>query len=154
MKLGKGGWAGLAILIASLVLFWLTLGLKDSPLVPIGPGFYPRIVLGVTAALSALLVVSAVLSPERPTAGPTLDYGMVVAMFAAFGLYVGALPFLGFRVATFIYVAAANALLAPPRGARDWARTALVALITAAATYYVFEHYLTVLLPRGRWTDF
>ena len=46
------------------------------------------------------------------------------------------------------------ALLAPPRGARDWARTALVALITAAATYYVFEHYLTVLLPRGRWTDF
>ena len=154
MKLGKDGWAGLAILIASLVLFWLTLGLKDSPLVPIGPGFYPRIVLGVTAALSALLVASAVLSPERPTAGPTLDYGMVVAMFAVFGLYVGALPFLGFRVATFIYVAAANALLAPPRGARDWARTALVALITAAATYYVFEHYLTVLLPRGRWTDF
>jgi hypothetical protein len=154
LKLGRDGWAGLAVLIASLVLFWLTLGLKDSPLVPIGPGFYPRIVLGVTAALSALLVVSAVLSPKRPTAGPTLDYGMVVAMFAVFGLYVGALPFLGFRVATFLYVAAANALLAPPRGARDWARTALVALITAAATYYVFEHYLTVLLPRGRWTDF
>ena len=53
MKIGKDGWAGLAILIASLVLFGLTLGLKDSPLVPVGPGFYPRIVLGITAALSA-----------------------------------------------------------------------------------------------------
>jgi len=79
---------------------------------------------------------------------------MVGAMFAVFGLYVGALPFLGFRVATFLYVAAANALLEPPRSARGWATTALVALLTAAATYYIFERYLLVLLPRGSWTGF
>ena len=154
MKLGRDGWAGLAVLIASLVLFWLTLGLKDSPLVPIGPGFYPRIVLGVTAALSAWLVASAILFPSRPSPGPALHYGMVGAMFAVFGLYVGALPFLGFRVATFLYVAAANALLEPPRGARGWARIALVALLTAAGTYFIFERYLLVLLPRGSWTGF
>lgn len=154
MKLGRDGWAGLAILIASLVLFWLTLGLKDSPLVPVGPGFYPRIVLGITAALSAWLLVSDLLSRQRPSQPPAVNYGMVAAMFALFGLYVGALPFLGFRVATFLYVAAANALLAPPRGARGWARTALVALLTAAATYFIFERYLTVLLPRGSWTGF
>jgi len=154
LKLGRDGWAGLAVLIASLVLFWLTLGLKDSPLVPIGPGFYPRIVLGVTAALSVWLVVSALLSPERPTPGPQLRYGMVIAMFAVFGIYVGALSLLGFRVATFLYVAAANALLEPPRGARGWARIALVALLTAAGTYFIFERYLLVLLPRGSWTGF
>lgn len=154
MKLGRDGWAGLAVLSASLVLFWLTLGLKDSPLVPIGPGFYPRIVLGVTAALSAWLVASAILFPKRPSPGRTLHYGMVGAMFAVFGLYVGVLPFLGFRVATFLYVAAANALLEPPRGARGWAGTALVALLTAAATYFIFERYLLVLLPRGSWTGF
>jgi hypothetical protein len=79
---------------------------------------------------------------------------MVIAMFAVFGLYVGALPFLGFRVATFLYVAAANALLEPPRGARGWARIALVALLTAAGTYFIFERYLLVLLPRGSWTGF
>jgi hypothetical protein len=22
------------------------------------------------------------------------------------------------------------------------------------ATYYIFEHYLSVLMPRGRWTNF
>jgi len=152
--LSRDGWAGLAVFFASLVLFGLTLGLKDSPLVPIGPGFYPRIVLGVTAALSAWLVISAVLSPRRPGPGPTLHYGMVVAMFAVFGVYAGALPFLGFRVATFLYVAAANALLDPPRGARGWARMALVALLTAAAAYFIFERYLLVLLPRGSWTGF
>ena len=42
----------------------------------------------------------------------------------------------------------------PPRAPRAWLRAALVGLLTAAATYYVFEHYLLVLLPRGAWTDF
>ena len=81
-------------------------------------------------------------------------YGMVVAMFGLFGLYAGALSLLGFRLSTLLYVAAANALLAPPRGARGWARVALVALLTTVVVYLVFERYLLVLLPRGRWTGF
>jgi putative tricarboxylic transport membrane protein len=152
--LGRDGWAGLAVLAASLVLFGLTLGLEGNPMVPIGPGFYPRIVLGVTAVLSAWLVASALLARKRERAPPAIHYGLVGAMFAVFGLYAGALPFLGFRVATFLYVAAANALLDPPRGARGWARMALIALLTVAATYLVFERYLLVLLPRGSWTGF
>jgi putative tricarboxylic transport membrane protein len=152
LKLSKDGWSGLAVLAASLVLFWLTLGLKDSPLVPIGPGFYPRIVLAVTALLALAVFVSSLKQKsEKPKA---LNYGMVVTMFAVFGLYAVALPWLGFRVATFAYVAAANALLDPPRGLAGWARVAILAAVTSAATYIVFEHYLTVLLPRGRWSGF
>ena len=37
-------------------------------------------------------------------------------MFAVFGLYCGALPYLGFRISTFLYVAATNALLDVPKG--------------------------------------
>jgi putative tricarboxylic transport membrane protein len=154
LKLGRDGWSGLAVLAASLVLFGLTLGLKDSPMVPVGPGFYPRIVLGVAAVLAAWLVIADWRSPPPPREGQAIDYRMVAVMFAVFGVYVVALPYLGFRAGTFLYVAAANALLDAPRGARGWARAALVALLTAAATYYVFEHYLSVLLPRGSWTGF
>jgi hypothetical protein len=156
LRLGRDGWAGLAVLAASLVLFGLTLGLKDSPLVPIGPGFYPRIVLGVTTLLAAWLVAADLLAAKRTARAPAAraHYGMVVMMFAVFGLYVIALPLLGFRLATVVYVAAANALLDPPRGARGWARVALVALLTGAVTYVIFERYLTVLLPRGTWTGF
>jgi hypothetical protein len=154
LRLSRDGWAGLAVLIASLVLFGLTLGLKDSPLVPVGPGFYPRIVLAVTALLAAWLVAADLLAAKRARPLPPAQYGMVVLMFAVFGLYVLALPLLGFRVATVAYVAGANALLDPPRGARGWARVALVALATAAVTYVIFERYLTVLLPRGSWTGF
>ena len=155
MKLSKDGWAGLAVLAASLFLFWLTLGLRQNPLVPIGPGYYPRIVLALTAVLALLVVVFDLLEkgPRAASAGD-VSYTMVGAMFAVFGLYVGALPFLGFRIATLIYVAACNALLDPPRSARGWGRVALVAIITTGVIYYTFEHYLTVLLPRGRWTHY
>jgi putative tricarboxylic transport membrane protein len=152
--LSRDGWGGLAVLAASLFLFALTLGLKDNPLVPIGPGYYPRIVLAVTAAFALALVVSDLFTEKKPSTKESLNYLLVVEMFAVFGLYAGALPYLGFRISTLFYVAATNALLDVPRSAKSWARVALVAFITTVVVYYVFERYLTVLLPRGRWTDF
>jgi putative tricarboxylic transport membrane protein len=153
-RLSKDGWGGLAVLAASLFLFALTLGLKDNPLVPIGPGFYPRIVLGITAAFALALVVMDFLSPKASIAREKLNYLLVVEMFAVFGLYVGALPYLGFRISTFLYLAATNALLDVPRGWKSTGRVLAVALVTTVVVYYVFERYLTVLMPRGRWTNF
>lgn len=154
MRLSRDGWAALAILAASVVLFVLTLDLKPSPLVPVGPGFYPRIVLGITALFAAGLIVADLVSKSEKPPLPRADYAAVGLHFALFGVYVAALPGFGFRIATLLYVAAANALMDPPRRPAQWLRVALLALGTVIATYYVFEHYLSVLLPRGRWTDF
>ncbi len=160
--LGRDGWAGLVILAGCGVLWWLTLGLKENPLVPIGPGFYPRIVIGVTAALALIVALGDWLArragkvERKPASEPHghRNYALVVASFAAFGAYVLVLPGLGFRVATFLYVAGAAALLTRPRGAKSWLKLVALALLTAAITYVVFERYLQVLLPRGRWTGF
>ena len=151
----RDGWGGLAVLAASLLLFWGTLGLKDNPLVPIGPGFYPRIVLGLTAVLSLWLLIADVIA-KKPPALPRerLNYRLVALTFAVFGLYVGALPYLGFRIATGLYVAATSALLAPPRSAKSWAGVFVLAVLTSFLTHLVFEHYLLVLLPRGKLTGF
>jgi putative tricarboxylic transport membrane protein len=139
-RLSQDGWGGLAVLAASLFLFALTLGLRDNPLVPIGPGFYPRIVLGITAAFAFALVVMDLLARHRPPpAVEKLNYLLVVEMFAVFGLYIGALPYVGFRISTFLYVAATNALLDRPKGPRNWLRVGLVAFITTVVVYYVFE---------------
>ena len=158
--LSRDGWAGLAVLAASLFLFALTLGLKDSPLVPIGPGFYPRIVLGVTAAFATCLVILDFYRSRRPLMsgdakpGYKPNYTAVLVHFLVFGLYALALPYLGFRIATFVYVASASALMDPPRSRWHWLRPIVLGLITALATWLVFERYLSVLMPRGRWTDF
>lgn len=158
MRLSRDGWGGLAALAASLFLYALTLDLKDNPLVPIGPGYYPRIVLGITAILSLAVLIADLWSSKKPKpeSSPSrkLNYAMVAAMFAVFGLYCGALPFLGFRIATFVYLAAANAMLDPPASTKGYLRVLAVAVVTTVVVYLAFERYLDVLLPRGRWTDF
>ena len=153
MKLSREGWAGLGALATSLVLFALTLDLKGNPLVPIGPGFYPRIVLGLSAALAAALIVFDLLGKEKSTAEPA-NYAMVLLVFVVFGVYVGLIPSVGFRISTFLFVAALQSLLEPPKSVKGWAIVGITALVTTVVTYFLFERYLSVLLPRGRWTDF
>ena len=150
--LGRDGIAGLVCLGGSLWFLALTRGLPQPALVPIGPGFYPRILLGVTVVLSAALVVSDLLNRRRAAAAPA-RYRLVILAFAIFAGYVALMPVLGYRVATFLFVGALQATLEPPRGARWWLVLA-VALLTTLVTYYVFERYLSVLLPRGRLTGF
>jgi hypothetical protein len=162
--LGRDGIAGLICLGLSIALLVLTRGLPQSAMVPIGPDFYPRIVLSIMAVLSAMLIVADALSCWRSRGGGTSagatavadkrDYRLVVVTFAVFAVYVLLLPYLGFRIATFLFVAALQAVLGKPQGWRRWAVVVTAALATVIVTYLAFEVYLSVLLPRGRWTDF
>ena len=153
--MGRDGYTGLAVLAASLALFWATLGLEPHPMVPVGPGFYPRIVLGATAALALLLVVGDLIArPRAAAAKAPPNYRLVVLAFAIVAAYVIALPWIGFRVATLVFLVAMQAALEPPRNARRWLLVCVVGLVTTGAIYFAFERYLHVLLPRGHWTGF
>ena len=161
--MGRDTLTGLVVLAASLVLFWATLGLERHPMVPVGPGFYPRIVLGITAAMGLLLVLldvlgrrRAVAKPAEPAGAGTVrpNYALVVAAFAVFTVYVLALPYVGFRIATLAFLVVMQVVLEPPRGMRRWVVVLAVALVATGASYYAFERYLHVLLPRGLWTGF
>ena len=158
--MGRDGYTGLAVLAASLALLWGTAGLERHPMLPVGPGFYPRIVLGIAALFALWLVVADVVAgrrraaPAPAKAAGTPSYGLVAVAFATFAAYTLALPWLGFRVATFLFLIALPGVLERPRAAARWALIAAVALVATGVVYYVFEHYLHVLLPRGRWTGF
>jgi putative tricarboxylic transport membrane protein len=158
MSLGRDGVAGLVCLAISLVCLYFSFGLPQLPLVPVGPGFYPRIVLVFMAVLSVVLIAQDVMTRRAPARGaesPSSSrggYRLVALTFAVFGAYAAALPLLGYRIATALFVAAMQAALDRPRDARGWAVLALIAVGTSAATYLVFDTYLTVLLPRGAWT--
>jgi hypothetical protein len=152
--LSRDGVAGLVCLGGSLLLWWMARGLPQPALVPIGPAFYPRILLVVTAVLSAALLV-ADLMRRGPRAAPApVNYRLVLLAFAIFTAYVVLLPVLGYRLATLLFVGVLQATLEPPRTARAWALVGAVALGAMVVSYYVFERYLTVLLPRGSLTGF
>ena len=157
--MSRDGITGLVCLTASLALLALTFGLPGpSLLVPVGPGFYPRIILAISAAFSLLLLVQAVLArrDRRPRADASArpNHALVLVTFAVFGIYVGVLPYVGYRLATFAFVLGSHAVIEPPRSRRAWTIAIAFALVTTLVTFHLFQDYLLVLLPHGRWTDF
>jgi putative tricarboxylic transport membrane protein len=159
MSLGRDGIAGLVLLAISLVLLVQSFSLPYLPLVPVGPGFYPRIVLSFMALASLSLVLQDWLTQRRMRARvvaspprPHRNYRLVAVLFVLVAAYIFLLPFLGFRIGTALFVAAVQAALEWPRSVREWLVLAAIALGTVVATYLVFERYLLVLLPRGSWT--
>jgi putative tricarboxylic transport membrane protein len=161
MRLGRDGIAGLIGLATSLFLLPFSFGLPKLPIVPIGPGFYPALVLGFMALTSLVLVLQDVVAQRRAApveaqepaaAQPKRNYGLVLASFVTVGIYIALLPLLGFRIATAVFVAGFQMVLERPTTLRQWAIQLAIAIGTAAVTYLVFERYLSVILPRGSWT--
>jgi putative tricarboxylic transport membrane protein len=163
--LGRDGIAGLVCLALSIGLFMLTFGLPPAAMVPVGPAFYPRVIILLFGLLSVILIVldlramrdvrsgaAAVAAPGTPTAGAQPNYRLVLATFVEFGLYIAVLPLIGFRISTFLFVLALEVTLEWPRDTKRWALAVALAIATSAACYFVFENYLSVLLPRGTWS--
>lgn len=157
----RDGVAGLIVLALSIGMLVLTRGLPQSSFVPMGPDFYPRIVLVIMAVLSVMLVASDLWRQRRQGAEAAADaepapekrnYRLVGMTFAVFAGYVVLLPLVGYRLATFLFMVALQAVIDPPRGRRRWVVVMISALASAALTYVVFDNYLSVLLPRGSWT--
>jgi putative tricarboxylic transport membrane protein len=157
--MGRDTITGLAVIAVSLVLFWATLGLERHPMVPIGPAFYPRIVLGITVLMALALVVTDLLARRRRVvavaqAAVRPNYALVLVCFAIFAVYVVAMPYLGFRVSSLLFLLVMPVAMERPASRARWIALIVTAAVATAGSHYIFEHYLHVLLPRGLWTGF
>jgi hypothetical protein len=100
---------------------------------------------GVLAALAAAIILTTSLGrrERQPLAAPRAP---LVWTVVCLGLYVAALPHLGFVGSTPAFLSAAGLLLAEE--ARRWWKAVVVsAVLTTAAVYYLFEILLSVPLP-------
>jgi putative tricarboxylic transport membrane protein len=158
MMLSRDSISGLICLVISLAMLVMTFALPPASMVPIGPAFYPRLVLLLTAILSVILIVTDVravrASAGAPAVqtGPAPNYRLVLATFILFGLYIALMPKIGFRSSTFLFVMALQVTLEWPKTPARWLLTLVVAVGTAWACHFVFDSYLQVLLPRGTWS--
>jgi len=118
------------------------------------------VVLSILGLLSVILIVldframrTASAPATAPTAGPPPNYRLVLATFIEFGLYILLLPPLGFRIATFLFVLSLQVTLEWPRSTKHWLLAIAVAAATSLICYLVFQDYLSLLLPRGTWSN-
>jgi hypothetical protein len=132
--------------LAGAVL-WLSSDISAPPFVPLSPAFFPRILAGILAGLSLLLVARAVrgLPAARGGRGPL---GPAAVVFGSLAAYIFAIPRLGFYASTFLFLLVLGTLL----GDRTKAALLRALGVAAAATvgcFVVFTRYLNLLLPEG-----
>ena len=153
--MGRDGWIGLGLLAFGGWLYSNLGKIPANPLVPIGPAYYPRILLILIVLLSLVLVIQEAISRHRRESkgrgslrGQVERYQPTLTCFIVFTLYVVFLPVLGFLVSSVLFVTILQWLLGPLR-----LRRLPVSLLTGVAvsliSYVAFEIYLRVLLPRG-----
>jgi putative tricarboxylic transport membrane protein len=145
---------GLGLLAFCALLYWQAGRTPTPPFVPIGPAFYPRVVLILLAGLAVWLIAEDLLRKRVPSPGvkkaatPPPDYGRVLLAFFVFLGYVIGLSLIGYLASTFLFVLGLSWAMGP-REVRTLPKLAAVAIGTALVTYVVFEKYLYVFLPRG-----
>ena len=144
--------APLAGVIVAVALFVGTRGLDDVARgEQLGPGFWPRFVLGGLALAAAAKVVENLRRPAlsdaaRPPAGLAgVRRGTLVAAITAIVLYVVLTPWLGFPLVTAGFIAAFMALA----GSRSPASIGLAALVGTVVLLYFFVKLVYVPLPKG-----
>ena len=150
--MGRDSGIGVGLLVLCGVLYRQAGQIPMPPFVPIGPAFYPRILLVLLVALAIWLIVEDCAAPSRRSrsthGAPTADYRMVLLCFVVFGGYVVGLSLLGYLASTFLFVLSLGWLMGPRR-AGELPKLGAIAGGTTVATYLVFERYLHVFLPRG-----
>lgn len=150
-----------ALLFALFAWLFAVAGeLPDSRWEPLGAGAFPRLVLGVLMALTAIAVIGQLLRlrGQLPAAAAALpdatvrfliSHRLVLAVLAGFGVYVAALPWLGFAPASFLFLLGIQ-LLIGPKTRRNLIIGLLIALAGSWGLELLFREVFTVFLPRGR----
>ena len=152
--MGRDAGIGVGLLAFCGVLYWQAGLVSVPPFVPIGPAFYPRVVLILLAGLAVWLIAEDLLRGQRPAqgakkpAGPAPNFRKVLLGFIVFLGYVVGLSLIGYLTATFLFVLGLSWSIGP-RNVREMPKLVAIAIGTALVTYLIFEKYLYVFLPRG-----
>jgi putative tricarboxylic transport membrane protein len=142
----------LAFLLASGIYLALALSFPLGTGARPGAGFFPVAVGSFLCVVAGALVVVA-WQRQGATAAPATAATRVersargrvaAAMVGLIGFCV-LLPWLGYAVTAFLFVA----LLLRTLGTNRWTIIVLAAVVSAAASYYLFAVLLAVPLPRG-----
>ncbi|WP_417330574.1 tripartite tricarboxylate transporter TctB family protein [Halomonas cupida] len=119
-----------------------------------GSAMFPQILLGVIAILSVLILLRSLFNSkssqahERRTAMQWLKKnGVVLSLFALFGLYALVLPVLGYLVSTMAFMVASLALLLGVDTRRKWIINLGVSVTLASLIYVTFHFGLNIWLP-------
>lgn len=141
----------LALLILGLLLCWESLKLEVG-WTPTGPGagFFPFWLSVGLMICSAVVVIKGYLDRSPAAKKPFVRAGgwapVIKVAVPAFAM-VGLTEAIGLYPAAGIYIAVYMRWI----GKHGWISTILVSLLLPVASYFIFDKWFLIPMPRGRW---
>lgn len=158
--MGRDAVIGLIVVVMSVLLLFNTMGIPTPPIVPLGPAFYPRMLLALLLVMGMILFILDIFK-RKPSGkrkgdkekalkdeGWLIKYKKVIWGFTVFGLYILFIPIIGFYSSTAVVLVILQAILGY-RGPRQLPLFLIVSIITTICIYLIFEKYLMVVFPKG-----
>jgi hypothetical protein len=139
---------GLALMACSVAGYILAGQFPPAPK-GLGPGDYPRVILGLLFLLGSILAGNAFYALRR-SAGPGKrnyepgELRQVFLLVAVVAAYIHLLSLFGYLYLTPVAVFVMMYLF----GLRKWVTMAVISIVTSVSTFVLFNNYLYVLLPR------
>ena len=152
--MGRDTSIGVGLLALCGLLYWQAGLVSVPPFIPIGPSFYPRVMVIFLAGLAVWLIAEDLFKKRtsaretKKATGPAPNYRRVLWGFLIFLGYVACLDLIGFVTSTFLFILGLSWAIGP-RNAREIPKLFAVAAGTALVCYLLFEKYLYVFLPPG-----
>ncbi|SIS94861.1 Tripartite tricarboxylate transporter TctB family protein [Roseivivax lentus] len=146
----------IALLAVSAGLFWEATNIPASRFETLGAGAFPMIVHG---CLMLLLVITIVQTLRGLPAGSYAAFAtafsiwvserrLVFVVFVCLGLYLAAMPVIGYPIATLVFLAVLQFALAPKtKGAM--AVLIVLSILFSFGLNWLFAEVFNVFLPRG-----
>lgn len=129
---------------------WLTAMLETRDLPnTMGVDFFPWVLCIAMTGLSPLLLFDNLIFGSKETCAyrfESIEIKEIVIFLVLTYIYIRSLDFLGFLLATPLYIA----VLMIGSGSRRWKEIALVSILTAVGIYLFFDKIFQVILPGGK----
>jgi cell division protein FtsW (lipid II flippase) len=115
----------------------------------LGPGDYPRVILGILFILGVILAGYAFYIYKKKTRQNENkfekgEFKQVFLLVACVAFYIKIQAYLGFIILTPFFMFAMMYIF----GLRKWIKMAAISIVSTAVIYIIFNNFLYVLLPR------
>lgn len=116
--------------------------------------FFPKIVLGVLALLSLILLVRSSIKGEKTWLFQDIDKKYIIFAVVILALWIGMIPLLGFLISSIIFFTMLVWLMGKRKTSISSILVAFVVVCCIVSVfYYIFKEVLLVPLPGGIFFD-
>ncbi len=165
MEKNKNLIAGVALLVIGVIYFAMTFNVELSIIDPlVGSRLFPQICGGILIACSLFLIIDNVIKNNRGKqvkqidedgnlvdvkTAPKPNYKNTIVVLISLFIYVFLMELFGFIPSTFLYLTSQMYFLAEKKSIKKLIIYVVIAAITTATVYILFNNVFSLMLPQG-----